>query len=74
MKYYNASFSTIFIRFNLAVATVVISFVIGVPFLALLALPIVLSAVLGISFELPRFAGTNTSSFKRIEETAASIA
>jgi hypothetical protein len=74
MKFYNASFSTIFIRFNLAVATVVLSFVIGMPFLALLALPIVLSAVLGISFEMPRFSGATTESIKRPEMASASMA
>jgi len=51
MELFNANFETIIWRYHLLIAVVVLSFVAGVPFLALLALPIFLTAILGISFK-----------------------
>lgn len=51
MKYYNADFDTIIWRFYLLIAVAIISFYSGLPFLAILCLPIFLSALLGITFD-----------------------
>lgn len=51
MTLYTASFETVIWRFYLLMAVVVISFFIGAPELALLSVPIFLSAMLGVSFE-----------------------
>ena len=50
MKYYEASFTSILMRFYLMMIAVVVPFLIGMPILALLACPIFLSAMLGVSF------------------------
>jgi hypothetical protein len=51
MKMYEADFTTIFWRFNLLIAVTVIPFLIGIPILAALALPVFLTMMLGISFK-----------------------
>jgi len=61
MKSGNASFSTVILRFYLMMAFVIIPFVLGVPYLAILSLPVFLSALLGLTFD-PIFA---TSSKKK---------
>ncbi len=50
MKMYDASFDTIFLRFNLMMAVVVVPFVLDIPVVAILALPIFLSCMFGIRF------------------------
>lgn len=50
MTLYTASFETVILRFALMMATVLVAFLINLPFLALLALPIFLSAMMAISF------------------------
>lgn len=51
MKMYSASFETLFWRFNLMMALVIFPFVVGLPFLAILAVPVFLSALMGVSFK-----------------------
>jgi len=51
MKAYSISVETLFWRFNLMIALVVIPFVLGVPILALLSGPVFLSNLLGVSFK-----------------------
>jgi len=51
MTLFTASFETVFIRFVLMMATVIGSFTLGVPILAILALPIFLSALTAVSFK-----------------------
>ncbi len=53
MRFFSASFDTILWRFYLMMVVVIAPFVLGVPFLAILALPIFLSTMLGVSFKKP---------------------
>lgn len=50
MTYFTANFETVLIRFYVLMGVVIASFTFGAPYLALLALPIFLSALLGITF------------------------
>ncbi len=50
MKFFEASIETIVIRYYIMMAAVIIPFVVGYPAFALLAVPIFLSALMGISF------------------------
>lgn len=50
MKPFEVSFEHVIIRFYLMMAAVIIPFFIGIPFLAILALPIFISAFMGVSF------------------------
>lgn len=50
MTFFNASFSTIILRFYLIMAIVIGAFFSGMPYLAALALPIVISAMAGVTF------------------------
>lgn len=50
MTYFTASFSTITLRFFLMMGIIIGSFLSGFPFLALLALPVFLAALTGLSF------------------------
>ena len=54
MTFFTASFETVLYRFLLMMATVIGSFLTGVPFLAILALPIFLSAMVAVSFTTPK--------------------
>lgn len=54
MKLFEANFDTILWRFYLLMTVVIGSFLVGVPLLALLALPIFLTAMLGISFDFKK--------------------
>ncbi len=47
---FNLNPVTVVLRYNLLIAVVVVSFSIGLPWLAILALPIFLSTILGVSF------------------------
>jgi len=49
MTFFTASFETVILRFALMMATVIGSFVAGVPLLAILALPIFLSAMTAVT-------------------------
>lgn len=48
---YNASFEAITIRFHLMIAITVIPFVIGLPWLSFLVVPVAASMILGITFK-----------------------
>ncbi len=50
MKPFDIRFDILFIRFYLMMAVIIGSFFAGVPYLAVLGLPIFLSALLGIRF------------------------
>ena len=50
MKFFSASFDTVLIRYYLLMVVGVVPFLIGVPALAFLALPVFLSAFMGIDF------------------------
>ena len=54
MTFFTASFETVVLRFALMMATIIGAFVGGVPILAILALPIFLSAMTGFSFNTPK--------------------
>jgi len=56
MKMFDASVESIIWRFYLLMAVVIVPFTIGVPILALLALPVFLSALLGVSFKIKKVA------------------
>ena len=61
MKYFKASFATILLRFYLMMTIILASFMAGFPLLALLGVPVFLSALLGLSFSMSRKkASTNT--------------
>ncbi len=51
MKLFDANFDTILWRFYLLMIVVIVPFVFGIPFLAIFALPVFLSALLGVSFK-----------------------
>gem|GEM_PF-1392288 len=50
MKFFEASFATIIIRFYLLMAVAFIAGFAGMPWLGLLCLPLLLSAMLGVKF------------------------
>lgn len=50
MKMYEASFDTIIWRFYLMMAFVIVPFLLGAPMIAILSVPIFLSALMGVSF------------------------
>ncbi len=50
MKLFEASFSTVLIRFYLMMAVVLIGFTTGYYYLAFLAVPLFMSAIMGIKF------------------------
>jgi len=54
MKAFSISVETVFWRLNLMIAIVVGAFVFGVPYLGLLAGPVFLSVMLGVSFKRPQ--------------------
>jgi hypothetical protein len=51
MKFLNISLTTLMLRYYLMMAVVIVAFFAGIPWLAFLALPIFLSALLGIEFK-----------------------
>ncbi len=50
MKMFTLPFDKLILRFYLLMAVVIVPFFMGVPILALLALPVFLSALLGVEF------------------------
>lgn len=50
MRLFEASIETIILRYYLLMAVTIIPVVIGIPMLAILALPVFLSALMGVSF------------------------
>jgi len=50
MTFFTATFETVILRFALMMATVIAPFFLGVPVLAILALPIFLSAMTAVTF------------------------
>lgn len=52
MKYYEASFATILIRFYLMIAVALIAGFANIPWLGVLCLPIFMSAMLGVKFDI----------------------
>lgn len=50
MKFFNAKFETVIWRFYLLMIVVILPFFLGIPVLSILALPIFLSALMGVSF------------------------
>ena len=54
MKLFNASFTTIVLRFYLLMAVVIGAVLSGYTLVSILALPIFLSALLGPAFKLPK--------------------
>ena len=63
MNLFNASFTTVVLRYYLMMAVVIASVLSGNFTIALLALPIFLSAILAPSFQMP--------SFKRFSKSSA---
>ena len=51
ISFFNVPFSQVIIRFYLMMLSVIVPFFIGVPALAILALPLFLSAMVGIKVE-----------------------
>ena len=51
MTFYTASFETVVLRFSLMMAVIIAPFFIGIPELAIIALPIFLAAMTAVSFE-----------------------
>lgn len=54
MTFYTASFETVVLRFAFMMAAVMIPFFIGMPILAIISLPIFLSAMTAVSFFPPK--------------------
>lgn len=70
MKIGNASFSAVIIRYYAMMFMVVMPFLIGVPLLAIFAVPIFLSALLGIDFKSEKRSYSPTSKAIDVEEIA----
>lgn len=68
MVLFNASIETIFWRFHLLILVVVLPWVFGLPLLSLLAVPVFLSALLGVSFKNWK---PNTNTFEERIETSS---
>lgn len=54
MTYFTASIQTIVLRFFLMMAIVIVAIFAGAPYLAVLSLPVFISAMVGLSFQLPK--------------------
>lgn len=74
MKIGNASFSTVIIRYYAMMLMVVLPFLIGLPILAVLALPIFLSALLGIDFNPETEVQVSKTKTKKIDLEEMSLA
>ncbi len=61
MKFFEARIDTIIMRYYLLMLIVIVPPFLGVPYLSLLALPVFLSAVLGVSFKRTKSKRTETS-------------
>lgn len=70
MTYFTASFETIILRLYLLMAVVIIPFLIGAPILSLIALPIFLSCMLGISIKNGETPKNNNTSKLNLETNA----
>ena len=62
MKLFSLNFSTLVLRFYLLMAIVIGAFFIGYPVLAILALPVFLSSMMGMKFAMPRLHFTKKTS------------
>lgn len=62
---YNLSIDQLIMRFYLMMLAVVVPMYIGIPALAFLALPILLSAMFGIQFKIPKKQSRSKSIEKR---------
>jgi len=61
MKITTASFTTVILRFYLMMAIVLLAFFSGYPAFAVLAVPVFLSGLAGVSFKKEKPAGTATT-------------
>lgn len=52
MKLCNVSFSTVLLRFYLMMVVIIAAFLVGYPLLALIGVPIFLTALMGVDFEM----------------------
>lgn len=73
MKFFKLSFDTAIWRFYLMMVVAIVPFFIGVPYFAVLAAPVFLSIMLGISFEKPtvRTEDASSQSFPQLVSKAA---
>jgi len=62
MKLFSLNFATLILRFYLLMAIVIGAFFIGIPALALLALPVFLISMMGVQFANSRFQTKKKSS------------
>ena len=61
MKLFSLNFSTLILRFYLMMGIVIVSFFIGFPLVAILALPVLFISMMGMEFKFPRaFAGKHS--------------
>ena len=54
MTFFTAPFDTVVLRFGLMMVTVIAPFILGIPIIAIIALPIFLSAVTAVTFFPPK--------------------
>lgn len=66
MKLFSLNFTTLILRFYLLMGIVIGSFFAGLPWLAILSLPVFLSAMMGVSFSKIRFSYKTRIAEKRI--------
>ena len=72
MKAFETSFENVIYRFCLMMAVIIVGFFVGQPLLALLALPLFLSAALGLEFKKEQMEIKEASVFPiRKKKTAA---
>lgn len=70
MRFFALSFDKVLIRFFLMMTCVIVGLFVGQPLLALVALPLFLSALLGISF-MPEPAAQHSAEVKTMEKVHA---
>lgn len=70
MTYFTASIQTIVLRFFLMMAIIIVAIFAGVPYLAILSLPVFISAMVGLSFQLPK--ATESASTRQINKRTVS--
>ncbi|MEP6647549.1 MAG: hypothetical protein ABJC12_10720 [Saprospiraceae bacterium] len=65
MKLFSLNFTTLILRFYLLMAIVIGSFFAGLPWLAILSLPVFMSSMMGMSFSKIRFSFRTRNAEKR---------
>lgn len=74
MKYFQARFDIVVMRFYLTIAIAVVAFFANIPWLALLCLPVFLSAILAVKFDARKTPVVSRQSMIKVEKEARQAA